>query len=81
VPVTTAVATNVIDCIAALEAELAAEQQRSADHADFDHHDRANRLVAVQERMIAELKALRDLLEAIQAGTTRPSRRRRLPFR
>jgi hypothetical protein len=58
--------------IASLEAELVAEQQRSAGHwADFERErERADQLVTTQDRMVAELEALRSLLEAAQ----RPAR-------
>jgi hypothetical protein len=51
-----------------LEAELAAEQQRSVGHrADFEREreraDCANQLVAAQDRIIGELKNLRSLLQ------------------
>ena len=54
--------------IATLEAELVAEQQRSAGHrADFERErERADQLVTTQDRMVAELEALRSLLEAAQ---------------
>src|SRR5262249_59611553 len=51
-----------------IEAELAAEQQRSAGHrADYEREreraERANRLVTSQDRIIGELKNLRSLLQ------------------
>ena len=54
--------------IATLEADLAAEQQRSAGHrADFERErERADRMVTIQDRLIAELENLRSLLEAAQ---------------
>jgi hypothetical protein len=54
--------------IAALEADVAAEQQRSAGHrADFERErERADRMVTIQDRLIAELENLRSLLEAAQ---------------
>ena len=54
--------------IATLETDLAAEQHRSADHrADFERErDRADRMVTIQDRLIAELENLRSLLEAGQ---------------
>ena len=54
--------------IATLEAELVAEQQRSAGHrADFERErERADQLVTTQDRMVAELEALHSLLEAAQ---------------
>jgi chromosome segregation ATPase len=54
--------------VAELEAELAAEQKRSAGHrADFERErDRADRMVTTQDRLVAELEALRSLLEAAQ---------------
>ena len=52
--------------IATLEAELVAEQQRSAGHrADFER-ERADQLVTTQDRMVAELEAVHSLLEAAQ---------------
>src|SRR5262249_4073720 len=47
---------------------LVAEQQRSAGHrADFERErERADQLVTTQDRMVAELEALRSLLEAAQ---------------
>src|SRR5262249_4865470 len=66
-PVTTVVATLKAR-IATLEAELVAEQQRSAGHrADFERErERADQLVTTQDRMVAELEALHSLLEAPQ---------------
>ena len=54
--------------IAELEAQLAAEQQRSADHrADYERErERAERTVTIQDRLIGELENLRSLLEAAQ---------------
>jgi hypothetical protein len=54
--------------IATLEADLAAEQQRSAGHrADFERErERADGMVTIQDRLIAELENLRSLLEAAQ---------------
>jgi hypothetical protein len=54
--------------IAGLEAELAAEQQRSAGHrANYEpERERADRMVATQDRLVAELETLRGLLAAIQ---------------
>ena len=54
--------------IETIEAELAAERQRSAGHrSDFERErDRADRLVTAQDRMIAELEALRALLDVAQ---------------
>jgi hypothetical protein len=50
--------------IATLEADLAAEQQRSAGlRADFER-ERADRMVTIQDRLMAELENLRSLLEA-----------------
>jgi hypothetical protein len=52
--------------VATLEADLAAEQQRSAGHrADFER-ERADRMVTIQDRLIAELENLRSLLEPAQ---------------
>ena len=58
--------------IATLEAELVAEQQRSAGHrADFERErERADQLVTTQDRMVAELEALHSLLEAAQQAAT-----------
>ena len=66
-PVTEAAATLKAR-IQTFEAELAAEQRRSAGHrADFEHErDRADRMVTTQDRLIAELEALRALLETAQ---------------
>jgi hypothetical protein len=57
--------------IAGLEAELAAEQQRSAGHrADYEHErERADRMVATQDRLVTELEALHALLEAARPVT------------
>src|SRR5690349_13783479 len=46
----------------------AAEQQRSAGHrADFERErERADHMVTIQDRLIAELENLRSLLEAAQ---------------
>jgi hypothetical protein len=52
--------------IAGLEAELAAEQQRSAGHRVDYEHERADRMLATQDRLVAELETLRGLLAAIQ---------------
>jgi len=54
--------------IATLEGDLAVEQQRSAGHrADFERErERADRMVTIQDRLIAELENLRSLLEAAQ---------------
>ena len=51
-----------------LEAELAAEQQRSAGHrADYERErDRADRMVTTQDRLVTELEGLRRLLAAAQ---------------
>jgi hypothetical protein len=51
-----------------LEAELAAEQQRSAGHrADYERErDRADRMVITQDRLVTELEGLRRLLAAAQ---------------
>ena len=53
--------------IATLEAELVAEQQRSAGHrADFERErERADQLVTTQDRMVAELEALHSLLRSL----------------
>jgi hypothetical protein len=54
--------------VAELEAELAAEQQRSAGHrADFEHErERADCMVAIHDRLIGELENLRTLMEVAQ---------------
>src|SRR5215471_731221 len=54
--------------VAELEAELAQAEERSRGHrADFEcERERADRLVTIQDRMVAELEALRALLEAAQ---------------
>ena len=51
-----------------LEAELAKSEERSASHrADFERErERADRMVTTQDRLIAELEALRALLETAQ---------------
>jgi hypothetical protein len=56
------------------QAELAAEQQRSAGHrADLERErDRGDRLDAALHKTIAEMQAVRALLEAAQAVTTEP---------
>jgi hypothetical protein len=63
--------------IAELEAEFAAEQQRSAGHrADYERErERAERMVTIQDRLIGELENLRSLLEAAQQSA-RPVTRR-----
>jgi hypothetical protein len=63
--------------IAELEAELGAEQQRSAGRrADYERErERADRMVSTQDRLVAELENLRTLMEVAQqsalAVTTR----------
>ena len=54
--------------IQTLEAELTAEQERSAGHrADYERErDRADRMVTTQDRLVFELENLRGLLEAAQ---------------
>ena len=54
--------------IETLEAELAAEQERSAGHrADFERErDRADRMVTTHDRLVTELENLRTLLEDSQ---------------
>jgi hypothetical protein len=54
--------------VAELETELAQAEERSAGHrVDFERErERADQLVAAQDRMVAELGALRSLLEAAQ---------------
>ena len=54
--------------VAELEAELAQVEERSRGHrADFERErERADRMVSVQDRLIAELENLRSLLEAAQ---------------
>jgi hypothetical protein len=51
-----------------LEAELAAEQQRSAGHrSDYEcERDRADRMIAIHDRLIGELENLRTLMEVAQ---------------
>ena len=52
--------------VAELEAELAQAEERSRGHrADFER-ERTDQLVSTQDRLIAELEALRALLEAAQ---------------
>src|SRR5262245_30624046 len=52
--------------VAELETELARAEERSAGHlADFER-ERADQLVTIQDRMVAELAALRSPLEAAQ---------------
>ena len=66
--------------VKALEAELGAEQQRSAGHrADFElERDRGDRLVTTQDKLVTELENLRGLLAASLANdravTTRTRR-------
>jgi hypothetical protein len=73
--------------IATLEADVAAEQQRSAGHrADFERErERADRMVTIQDRLIAELENLRSLLEEAQQSarpvTPRPWREMSWPER
>src|SRR6516165_12596058 len=52
--------------VAELETELAQAEERSAGHrVDFERErERADQLVATQDRMVAELEALRSLVEA-----------------
>jgi chromosome segregation ATPase len=54
--------------VAELETELAQAEERAAGHrVDFERErERADQLVATQDRMVAELEALRSLLEAAQ---------------
>ena len=54
--------------VAELETELAQAEERSAGHrVDFERErERADQLVTTQDRMVAELEALRSLLEAAQ---------------
>ena len=54
--------------IAQLEVELASSEQRSAGHrADFERErDRADRMITTQDMLVAELEALRRLLEQAQ---------------
>jgi len=63
-------ATQVNERISTLEAELAAEQQRSASHlANYEQErDRANRLAATKDQLVAELQAGRALQEAAQVN-------------
>ena len=57
--------------VAELEAELAQAEERSRGHrADFERErERADQQVTTQDRMVAELEALRSLLEAQQVET------------
>src|SRR5262249_44127337 len=54
--------------VAELETELVQAEERSAGHrVDFERErERADQLVTTQDRMVAELEALRSLLEAAQ---------------
>jgi len=54
--------------VAGLETELAQAEERSAGHqVDFERErERADQLVTTLDRMVAELEALRSLLEAAQ---------------
>jgi hypothetical protein len=54
--------------VAELEAELAQVEERSRGHrADFERErERADRLIATQDKLIAELENLRTLLEVAQ---------------
>jgi len=54
--------------VAELETELAQAEERSAGHrVDFEReHERADQLVTTLDRTVAELEALRSLLEAAQ---------------
>jgi hypothetical protein len=56
--------------ILTLEAELAAEQQRSASRlADYEQErDRADRLAATKDQLVAELQAVRALQEAAEVN-------------
>jgi hypothetical protein len=64
-PVTDVVATLKAR-VAELEAELAHAEERLRGHrADFER-ERADRMVTIQDRLIAELENLRSLLEAAQ---------------
>jgi hypothetical protein len=65
--------------VAELETELAQAEERSAGHrADFERErERADQLVTTQDRMVAELEALRSLLEAAQPAA--PSVTSRIP--
>jgi hypothetical protein len=68
-PAAELIATALKDRVAFLETELLASEQRAAGHrADFEHErDRADRLMAIHDQMVAELKAVRELLEVAQA--------------
>ena len=55
--------------VAELETELAQAEERSAGHRVEFERERADQLVATQDRMVAELEALRSLLEAAQQAT------------
>jgi hypothetical protein len=63
-------AAQVNERISTLEAELAAEQQRSASHlADYQRErDRADRLAATTDQLVAELQAECALHEAVQVN-------------
>ena len=69
-PVTDVVAT-LRARIEQLEAELAAEQQRSAGHrADYERErERADQLVTSQDKLVIQLKNLRLLLQAARQAT------------
>jgi hypothetical protein len=84
-PVPEAVATLAAR-VAELEAELAKAEERAAGHrADYEHERaRADDMVAIQGRLIAELETMRKLMEAVpppdRVVTTR-TRWRILPAR
>ena len=71
--------------IAELEAELAAEQQRSAGHrADYERErERTDRMVTTQDRLVAELENLRTLMEIAQQSALAVTTRtwREMPLR
>src|SRR6516164_215101 len=62
----TGVVTTLKARVAELETELAQAEERSAGHRVEFERERADQLVATQDRMVAELEALRSLLEAAQ---------------
>jgi len=66
--VVTDIVTTLRARIESLEAELVTERARSAGHrADFERErERADRMVTTQDHLVAELEALRNLLEAAQ---------------
>jgi hypothetical protein len=67
-PAVTDVVASLKAKVVELEAELAAEQQRSAGHrVDYERErERTDRMITTQDRMVAELENLRTLLEVAQ---------------